>query len=250
MGTSKTLSKSEIATILISILALIISILGVFFPYLYVKNSVLFCALPIEHNSNKEIIIPLLFRNDGNREEIILNSVLHLELKTDSKSYFKRISPLKNENFPFMLSPNENIIIPLIGSYKDYFQGLLITDEDSILDYYPVVDYSNLELLINITYISSNGNMNYERKRIAYLSFDEFQNISLIQGESIKLEKLKLNTNYESVRYFSMPKNYERSLSFGVDDSISMKENMNLLKFIEIHLPDSLKHILQKYYSY
>lgn len=230
-------------TIVISITALLISLAGIYFQFFYSKRSLVFTALMIEHNDNRDLEVPLVFKNLGTTEEVLLNTTLHLEVKTenDTISYFKRISEYNSKEYPLMLSPNENKLIRLKSNYKNYFGGLVITNLDSITGYCPIRFLDNLKLILNIEYISSNGNMCNENFLIAELSFNDEKYINLIKGEPIKLRELEINSDSEMTGYYSMPKTFSNGFSINLNDSSAVEENKDALIFIENLLEDSLK---------
>lgn len=238
--------KFNTLSLITSIIALVISLVSVYFQFFYIKHSLLYVAMPIEHNDKKDIDIPLIFRNRGNQEEIILNTVLYLELKTDSVSHYKRISNLKSDVYPLMLAPNEHKLVMLSGNYEEYFKGLILIDNDSISGYCPVTYLDNLWLVMDIEYLSSNGSMNKVSHKIAEISFTNNNTIKLIHGEPVILYELEMDIDSENTGYYTMPKQYSGHISIDLQDSSSMRKNKDKLLMIESLIGDSLKNILPK----
>jgi hypothetical protein len=189
----------------------------------------------IEHDENRNLEVPLIFKNLGNTEEVLLNTTLHLEVKTDvdSISYYKRISEYQSKDYPLMLSSNENKLIRLKSNYREYFKGLVLTDMDSIIGYCPIKRLDDLRLMLNIEYISSNGSMQSESFLIGELSFNDDNYIKLIKGEPVKLRKLEINNDSEMSYYYSMPKTYSNGFSINLKDSVALEENKDALMFFQ-----------------
>lgn len=239
-------NKFNTLSLVTGVTALVISLASVYFQFFYIKHSLLYVAMPIEYNDKKDIDIPLIFRNRGNQEEIILNTVLYLELKTDSASHYKRISYLKSDIYPLMLAPNEHKLVVLSGNYEEYFKGLILIDDDSISGYCPVTYLDNLWLVMDVEYLSSNGSMNKVSHKIADISFNSNNTIKSIHGEPVILQELEMDTDSENAGYYSMPKQYSGHISIDLQDSSSVRKNKENVQMIESLIGDSLKNILPK----
>lgn len=223
--------------LVISIFALLMSVLSVYFQFFNIKHSVLYSILyPELKGETKEIIIPILFKNTGNQVEVILDSELQLEVKETEEFFFKRISPNKNKGAYFILAPGENKTIYLVGNYKDYFFGTLKINYPDTTDfkYVPITIFDNLILKVSINYLTARGKMAKEEREVGDITFDQNENISLMNCNPIELKKLNLRYNDSEIISHTIVPNYSINGRIHIDfnDSLSIEENIDKIQLL------------------
>lgn len=248
MGEEKNSKAITILTICISAIALILSVITFYFQFFHIEHSISYTATQIGCNENdKEIIVPLLFKNTGNQQDVILNATLYLELKTDTTSSYRRISEFKADGFPMMLAPSENTLYQLVGKYKDYFIGQFVVSNDEITGYIPVKYLDKLELILEIEYITSEGGYAKEKRLLGYVFFNEDRTIKQISCLPVELESLDMTPDEVYQEYYVLPNHTAKtSIQFNINDSIALKENQDYLHLMRELLRDSLKNVSRK----
>jgi len=221
----------------ISIIALIISALSIYFQFFNERHTVLYTTLTPEiDNKNKQIVIPLLLKNTGNQTEVILNSELQLEVKEKEGNFFKRISPAKNKDYFIILAPNDYKTIYLFGNFKDYMFGTIKFEvgDSTSFKYSPITVFDDLILKVNITFLTTHGNVANEEREISKIFFDKNEKISRIDCNPIELKKLDLSYNEsEIVSYSIIPDaDFKGNISINLNDSTSIIQNIDKLQLL------------------
>jgi len=224
---------------ILSWLAILISLSGLYFQFFDVRHKLLFTPLePSSNGEKKEFYIPLLLKNTGNQTEIILKSSLFLEVKSDNSNQqdggsFKRFSLTTPPDFPMVLSPNEYKKVVLTGDYREYFFGTLENMENGKMKYTPIIVYDSLTVLLSITYLSKSGIAREEKYSIGFLSFDQNENIKRIDYVPIKLREIDLsNDDKEIISCSIIPQVYRDSCTIDLKDTNSVKENYDKIQMI------------------
>ncbi|MCU0420671.1 MAG: hypothetical protein MUC38_13540 [Cyclobacteriaceae bacterium] len=217
----------------VSALALLTSALSIYFQFFNERHTLLYTTLTPDYNEeSKHLIIPLLFKNIGNQTEIILNSELQLEVKDSDESFFKRISPLKNEERYIILAPGENRTIDLAGDYGDYFFGTIKIESinSNNIKYSPITALDSLLLRIKVTYLNTNGVISFEEREIGSISFNRDETIKRIDYNPIELKKLDLSNNERHiVSNFITPHGVQISPKIFLSDSTMTKDKLEKL---------------------
>lgn len=222
-------------SIILSWVAILISLLSLYFQFFNINHKLLFTPLePSSNSEKKEFYIPLLLKNAGNQTEIILKSSLLLEVKNDNpEQQFKKFSIVTPLEFPMVLSPNEYKKVVLVGDYKTYFWGTMEFSENEKMKYSPIVVYDSLLVLLNITYFSKSGIAKEESYSIGYLSFDKTENITRIDYAPIKLRKIDMSDdNQEIVSCSIIPQVHTGSFSIDLSDTNSVKDNIDKIQLM------------------
>lgn len=216
-------------SVIISMLALFTSALNTYFQFFNCKHSILFAVL--EPQINKNLEIPLIFKNDGNQTDIILKVELFLEARCDTGSFYKKIDIERPNAFPVILSPKENRYIKIIGNYKNYLFGtILIDNKKHSMIYQPITQFDNLNLLLKITYLNEYGETVADEQAIEQISFDKRGHIIKANCCPIKLTSLKFYRNeYEVVGDYIILPNviYHDSANIDLKDPASVAKNIN-----------------------
>ena len=225
-------------SLVISIVALLMSALSIYFQFFNTKHSVLYSILTPElKGEKKEIVIPILFKNNGNQTEVILDSELQLEVKEKDENFFKRISQIKNRESYIILAPGEYKTIYLVGNFKDYFFGTFKINYPDKTDfkYEPITVIDSLILKVSINYLTTRGSVANEEREIGEISFDQDENISLMKCNPIELKKLNLRNNDSEIMYYSIIPNYNISghISIDLKDSLSIEQNKDKIQLID-----------------
>lgn len=229
-------------SIIFSSSALIISVITLYFQFFNVKHTVLYSSLEPEINyERKELYVPILFKNKGNQTEVILKSYLMIEVKQDSNSFYKRISPLTMEEYPLVLLPGDNKLLKMTGNYHEYLFGTYEISETHF-KYNPITEFDSLNFIMNVTYLTSSGELDEEYREIGSISFDEKENIKRIDCKPIKLRKLDINKNdREIVSYSIVPQTHNGSFQIDLSDTNSIIQNQDKILFLNKILSDTLQ---------
>lgn len=224
-------------SLIISISALLISGLSVYFQFFNERHSVLYTNLTPEIDSkSKQIVIPLLIKNTGNQSEVILHLELLLEVKKKDGNFFKRISPFKNKEYYVILAPNDYKTINIVGNYKDYMFGTIEVEygDRENFKYSPITIFDDLMLKVNVTYLTTHGNVASEEREISRVTFDKNENISRVDCDPIELKKLDLRYNdSEIVSYSIIPDaGIDGQFSIDLNDSNSIKQNIDKIELM------------------
>jgi hypothetical protein len=224
---------------ILSWLAILVSLLGLYFQFFDVRHKLLFTPLePSSNEEKKEFYIPLLLKNAGNQTEIILKSSLFLEIKSSNSNQpnegtFKRFSLTTPPEFPMVLSPNEYKRVVLTGDYKTYFFGTLDHMDNGKMKYTPIIVYDSLTVLLGITYLSKSGIAREEKYSIGFLSFDRNENIKRIDYAPIKLREIDLSNDDKEIMSCSIiPQVYKDSCSIDLKDTNSIKKNYDKIQMM------------------
>ncbi|MDF9799379.1 hypothetical protein OKW21_004642 [Catalinimonas alkaloidigena] len=229
-------------SLLISIIALLISGFSFYFQFFNIKHSLFYTTLTPELKKD-EIVIPLLIKNTGNQTEVLLNAELHLEVKDTSGGFFKRISPMNNKEAYVILSPGDYKTIRIAGNYRDYMFGTIQYINETEFEYSSITVFDNLVLILKLSYLTKYGAVAEEERLIGAVSFDENENVSRIDYMPIELKELDLsNDDYEIMSYSLIPNfKIEGKESIDLTDSNSVMENLDKIQLINRILREQKK---------
>jgi hypothetical protein len=238
----KKLKQIDRLTIIISSLALIVSVSATYFQFFNKRHKVLYSTLePKFNNSNKTIKIPIIFKNTGNQTEIVLNSTLNIELKGGDNSSHKRISGQSQAEFPIILAPNESKLVTISGNYGDYLLSTFEISDSKELIYYPVKVLDSLRLFLNTSYIAVSGRVSDQDHDIGYMTFEDNKKIKRIYCYPIELKKLPMHNNEKRIIWFVLrQENDQVYYTNNPLDSSSLNYNEEKLQLINKLLRDSI----------
>lgn len=237
MKVIKMFSKVNVS-IWMSIFALIISVLHIYYQHFHVRNELLYTYLTPELNSREDkIIIPLVYKNNGNQNVIILGSNIELEVKPDdgSENYFRRVGDENSDLFPLIISPGDYKTINLKADYHDYHKGMIEYGPEGI-KFREIVNINNLQLVLT-TRILAKGGVSEVRRDIGQLSFRPDKDVDKINYNPIKMIKLEAEDDREMVR--------GSVLNMGFSGTVSGNEpltpdELEFIKFLRNQITDSL----------
>lgn len=229
----KKILKAKSSTHL-SITAILISLITMYFQFFNVKQELLYAYLsPKIEDKTQTLIIPIVYKNNGNQNEMILNSNIEIEVKMlhEKDSYFKRIGDLNNDLFPIILAPGEMKTVNLKGQYKDYFSGMLEFSEQG-LKYKKIDSLNNLAIKLTTSFLRDEGIENVERN-IGKISFRNSNEYEQLDYGAISLMELKPNNNIKIMSNSIV--NVGFNDSFSIRDSLSSNQ-IEYIKFLINHI--------------
>jgi hypothetical protein len=223
----------------LSITAVIISILGIYFQFFYTKHEIHYAILDSKLNKENLLLTPIFFKNSGNQTEIVLNAYLQLEFYSKEKIIEKRISEIDLPDFPMIFSPGDTKNIILRGDLQDYMFGMYeisIEDPSNFL-YMPVTVFENLKLSLVVTYLSKQGKYGEEIRNIGYVTFDKKnEKVQSIKYDPTILKKLNLNKDKDILFHTFIPIEGGGSFSIDLNDTASVRKNYDKIQlFKKIH---------------
>jgi len=226
--------KMTLSPRLISVIAIIISISGIYIQFFHVHHRIDYATLLSSFNEQNKIFTPILFKNSGNQTELILNTYLQLDFYTKDGITEKRISDLYPSEFPIILSPGESKKITLEGNLKQYMFGMYKFDliDSSYFYYDPVTVFDNLRLSIKTTYLSSKGKMGEEIRDVGFITFNENESVKHIVYNPIKMKRLNLKKNMDIISIISTPFERTGKVSIDLKDSASVIENIDKIQLL------------------
>jgi hypothetical protein len=190
---------------------------------------------PNVDTENNSVTIPLLLKNAGNQNEVVLHAELLLEVNEIDSIFYKRISPYDNGNFLTILSPGDYKIIDLIGNYKEYLFGTIEILSAEEFEYHPIKVFNDLTLKLNISYLTANGIVANEEREVGRISFNQKDEIALIDCNPISIKKLNSKKNDFIIERFIIFPNHEirfDSISVDLNDSSSIEENLDKIQLM------------------
>lgn len=236
-------SKTKIANVL-SVLAVLISLINMYFQFFNIKHELLYTFL--FPSINEKLEIPMIYKNTGNQNEIILESNIELEIKPDddTENYFRRIGDENKKSFPLIIAPGDYKTITLLGDYKDYFKGML-EKSSSGLKYRKIVNLDSLTVLLTTKFISKNG-VSQDKRIIGKLSFKKDHEFDRFDYLPVKLIALESESDGEMLAGSLINANYSMHINGSdkltqdqieqikfminiVEDTIIKKEMMKLI---------------------
>ena len=227
--------KLKISSNTISYIALFVTVVSTYYQFFHINHEVKYSSLyPLLDEDSKTITFPILFKNTGNQTETILDFQLLLEARNNNRIFYKRISELKSEEFFSILKPGESKKINLTGNYEVYLFGTIFTETDDF-NYKPISDLENLTLLLKTTYLNTEGVVASEERIVGSLTFTKNETIKQIDCPPTELIDLDLDKDdFEIHQYTIIPDNKQyNGLHVDFTDSISIKENLDKLLFLE-----------------
>ena len=241
----KRISKIKISAQFLSYIAIIITILSVYFQFFHINHEIKYASLyPILDEKEKTLTFPVLLKNSGNQIETILDFQLLLEAKDNNGSFYKRISELNEKQFFSILEPGESKRIDLIGNLNTYLFGTVIAGKNDF-DYEPISEFENLNLLLKTSYLTKKGVVATEDRIVGKLTFNTDETVKRIDCLPTELQNLELaKDDFEIFQYSIIPDNKKYSDQYiDFTDSISIKKNLGKLLFLEKTLKsDSLEN--------
>lgn len=214
-------------TAVVSTLALVISLVTMYYQFFNVKHELLYTFL--FPSVNEQLTIPMVYKNVGNQNEIILESNIELEIIPDDGSghYFKRIGDNNKKLFPLIIAPGEYKLITLLGDYKEYFKGML-EQSPSGLKYRKIVNLDTLSVVLTTKFIADNG-ISEVRRPVGKLSFRKDKTFDRIDFLPIKLVELEPDGDIEMTGGAVV--NADRSMHITSADSLT-SDQIEQIKFM------------------
>ncbi|MGY3055430.1 hypothetical protein ACVWYG_003646 [Pedobacter sp. UYEF25] len=151
--------KISISDVL-SISALLVSLIAVYFQFFYKNHEVQYTFFSPNYNNDKFTIeVPFLFKNTGNQIEMILGSTLLLEVKgNNGRHYYKDMGGSVLNDFPMLLNSTESKIIKLTSDYRKYLFGSLILDSTGFpIDFQKIEILDSLKLRVKTQFLTKYG---------------------------------------------------------------------------------------------
>lgn len=230
-------SKSNLSLI-IGVIALVISGLHIYYQFFHIRNELLYTYLTPEIDSRaNKIVIPLIYKNNGNQNAVVLGSNIELEVKPDdgSENYFRRLGDQNDDLFPLIISPGDYKTINLEIDYMDYHKGMIEYGPEEI-KYREMVNIDNLKLELT-TQIISKGGVSEVRRRIGRLFFRPDKQVDRINFEPIKMVKLEAEDNREMINGSVINMSFSKNIS---GNQPLTQEELEWVKFLKNQVDDSL----------
>jgi hypothetical protein len=176
-------------TAIASTLALIISLITMYFQFFNIKHELLYTFL--FPSVDEQLTIPIVYKNAGNQNEMILESNIELEVipNDGSDHYYQRIGDENKKLFPLIIAPGDYKMITLLGDYKDYFKGIL-EQSPAGLKYRKIVNLDTLSIVITTKFISGNE-VTDESRHFGRITFKKDRTFDRIDYKPIRLTKLE-----------------------------------------------------------
>lgn len=219
----------------ISYIALAVSIVSVYFQFFHINHELKYATLyPILDQEEKNLTFPIFLKNTGNQTETILDFQLLLEARDNNESFYKRISNLDEPQFFSILNPGESKRVDLIGYYDIYLFGTIFTEENNF-DYKPISELEDLNLVLQTTYLTKEGVAATQERVIGKITFTTSETIKRIDCPPIELQELDLGKDDVEIFQYSLVPDTRQYGNLSVDftDSISIKDNLSKLLFLE-----------------
>jgi hypothetical protein len=178
---------------------------------------------------NEKLEIPLVYKNLGNQNEMILESNMEIEIILDdgSEHYFRRIGDDNKKLFPLIIAPGEYKQVILLGDYKDYFKGML-EESASGLKYRPIVNLDTLSLVITTKFIMGNG-ISETKRHIGKISFRKDKTFDRIDISPIELIELRGDEDVKMTGGSVV--NANRTMHFNLKDSLT-SDQIEQIRFL------------------
>ncbi|HAL83150.1 MAG TPA: hypothetical protein DCO83_13740 [Mucilaginibacter sp.] len=203
-----------------------------YFQFFNTKHELLYAFLFPSVNEN--LAIPMIYKNTGNQNEMILESNIELQIIPDdgTENYFKRIGDENKKLFPVIIGPGEYKVITLLGDYKEYFKGML-EQTPSGIKYRQIVNLDTLSLVLTTKFIANNE-ISEVRRNIGKITFRKDKTFDRIDFQPIKLIKLESDGDMEMTGGSVI--NANRSGHINSSDSLT-SDQVEQIKFM-IHIVD------------
>lgn len=173
----------------LSILAIVISTVTMYFQFFSKKHELLYTFM--YPTVEEKLEIPMVYKNEGDYNELILESNIELEIIPDdgSEKYFKRIGDENKKNFPLIIAPGDYKVANILGDYKEYFKGMM-EYTDSGLKYREIVNFDTLSVIVTTKFVSRNG-IGQTRRHIGKITFKKDSSFDRMDITPITLTKLE-----------------------------------------------------------
>jgi len=122
----------------------------------------------------------------------------------------------------------------LIGYYDIYLFGTIFTEENNF-DYKPISELEDLNLVLQTTYLTKEGVAATQERVIGKITFTTSETIKRIDCPPIELQELDLGKDDVEIFQYSLVPDTRQYGNLSVDftDSISIKDNLSKLLFLE-----------------
>jgi hypothetical protein len=156
----KGFSKVELITIVISILALGISLLSIYFQFFYersiLKASIASCTSP----NDSSLLVNIVYQNKGNQYETIISHELAYQKNYEDIMWFAfdTTTGASVASKPMVLKPGEHYSIQILGSLGFPKKDFKVTD--------------TVSLSITINYLNEEGGLSYDKIYFGNLTID------------------------------------------------------------------------------
>lgn len=211
----------------LSILAIIISVVTMYFQFFSTKHELLYAFMYPTVSEKMEI--PIVYKNDGSFNELILESNIEMEIIPDdgSEEYYKRIGDENKKMFPLIIGPGDYKVINLLGDYKEYFIGMM-EYSPSGLKYRETVNLDTLSVVVTTKFVSNNG-IGQTRRHIGRISFRKDRTFDRIDITPIEL--IELESDEDIVMTGGSVVNAGYSMNFNFGDSLT-NDQIEQIKFM------------------
>lgn len=219
----------------LSIIAIVVSLITMYYQFFNVEHDLQYTFL--FPSIGEKIAIPIVYKNDGNQNEMILESNVELEIIPDdgSEQYFKRIGDENKRLFPLILTPGEYKTITLLGDYKEYFKGML-EQLPAGVRYREIVNLDTLSVVITTQFISTDG-ISKAQRHIGKITFRKDRTFDRISINPIKLTKLEADDEIEMTGGGVINADY--NMNFKMTDTLSA-DQIEHVKFMLNVVEDTL----------
>lgn len=236
-------SRLDLNTTL-SILAIVISTVTMYFQFFSKKHDLLYAFMYPTVADKLEI--PIIYKNNGDYNELILESNIELEIIPDdgSEKYFKRIGDENKKSFPLILAPGNFKVINILGDYKEYFKGMM-EYTDSGLKYRAIVNFDTLSVVVTTKFISRNG-IGQTRRHIGKITFKKDKSFDRMDICPIVLKELEADEDIVMTGGSIVNAGYEMNINFG--DSLT-SDQIEQVKFTIQMVDDTIfkNHLIREF---
>ncbi|MET3977716.1 hypothetical protein ABIB62_000284 [Mucilaginibacter sp. UYP25] len=217
-----------------SILAFIISIITMYYQFFNVSHEMIYTFLT--PSVNEKIIIPMIYKNEGNQNEMLLEANIELEVipNDTTKPYFKRIGDENIKSFPIVVAPGQYKSINLIGEYKDYSNGMM-EYKPSGPKYRAITKFDSLQVFVTTKFITDDG-IAETRRLVGQVSFLNDMTFDRFEYKPIKLLKLEGKDKGEMISGIVANMNY--SDHFKMSDTLT-PDQIEHVKFMMHQVTDT-----------
>lgn len=224
----------------LSILAIVVSIVTMYFQFFSTKHELLYAFM--YPTVAEKLEIPIVYKNDGDYNELILESNIELEIIPDdgSEKYFKRIGDENKKKFPLIIAPGDYKVIDLLGDYKEYFKGMMEYTAGG-LKYRAIVNFDTLSVVVTTKFVSNNG-IGQTRRHVGKVTFKKDKSFDRMDIIPIKLTALEADEDIVMTGGSVVNAGYE--MNFNLGDSLT-SDQIEQVKFtIEMVDDTTLKNHL------
>jgi len=214
-------------TAVLSMLAILVSIVTMYYQFFNTKHELLYAFM--FPSVEEKLIIPIVYKNNGNQNELILESNVELEIIPDdgSEKYFKRIGDENKTQFPLIISPGDYKVINLLGDYNEYFKGMMEYSPTG-LKYREIVNLDTLSIVITTKFVSGDG-IAQSRRNLGKITFRKDRSYERIDINPINL--IELEADEDIVMTAGSVVNAGYNMQFNFSDSLR-NDQIEQIKFM------------------